>query len=67
MKFDNITQRVVYEFLTIQAAALRLGQLKILKGDLLASWDDLVIYCRTKWLKTKLRNFMCCFSTSKTA
>ena len=57
IKFDNITQRVVYEFLTIQAAALRLGQSKILKGDLLASWDDLVIYCRTKMAENKVEEF----------
>jgi len=35
--FANITQRVVFEFQAIQAAALRVGQSKILKGDLLAS------------------------------
>jgi DNA repair protein RadC len=57
VKFDNITPRVVHEFLTIQAAALRLGQSKILKGDLLASWDDLVIYCRTKMAENEVEEF----------
>lgn len=55
--FANITQRVVFEFQAIQAAALRVGQSKILKGDLLASWDDLVIYCRTKMAENKIEEF----------
>lgn len=57
LKFKGITERVIYEFLTIQAAALRLGQSKILKGDLLANWDDLVIYCRTKMAENKIEEF----------
>ena len=44
LKFKGITERVVHEFNTIEAAALRLGQSKILRRDLLANWDDLVIY-----------------------
>ena len=57
LKFKRITERVVHEFLTIRAAALRLGQSKILKGDLLANWDDLVIYCRTKMAENKIEEF----------
>jgi DNA repair protein RadC len=57
LKFKGITERVVHEFQTIRAAALRLGQSKILKGDLLANWDDLVIYCRTKMAKNKIEEF----------
>ena len=67
LMFKGITERVVHEFLTIRAAALRLGQSKILKGDLLANWDDLIIYCAPKWPKIKSKNFTCCFSISKTA
>ena len=57
LKFKGITERVVHEFLTIRTAALRLGQSKILKGDLLANWDDLVIYCRTKMAENKIEEF----------
>ena len=57
MKFKNITERVVFEFLTIQAAALRLGQVKTINRDLLANWDDLIIYCRTKMAENKIEEF----------
>ena len=57
LKFKGITERVVHEFLTIRAAALRLGQSKILKGDLLANWNDLVVYCRTKMAENKIEEF----------
>ncbi len=57
IKFKSITERVVSEFLTIQAAALRLGQVKTINRDLLANWDDLIIYCRTKMAENKIEEF----------
>jgi len=56
-EIKGVGDRAVEEFRVIQAAALRLGQNKILKGDLLANWDDLVIYCRTKMAENKIEEF----------
>ena len=56
-EIDGVGPRAVEEFRVVQAAALRLGQSKILKGDLLANWDDLVIYCRTKMAENKIEEF----------
>ena len=57
MTFDGVGQRTVDKFKVVEAAALRLGQSKILNGDLLANWDDLVIYCRTKMAENKIEEF----------
>ena len=57
MAFKGVGKRAVYEFLTIQAAALRLGQVKTINRDLLANWDDLVIYCRTKMAENAIEEF----------
>lgn len=57
MKFSGVSERVVYEFLIIQAAALRLGQVKTINRDLLANWDDLIVYCRTKMAENKIEEF----------
>ena len=56
-EIKGVGKRAVEEFRVVQAAALRLGQSKILKGDLLANWDDLVIYCRTKMAENKIEEF----------
>lgn len=57
VSLSGVGDSVVDEFCTVKAATLRLGQSKILKGDLLASWDDLVIYCRTKMAENKIEEF----------
>ena len=57
MTFDGVGQRTIDEFKVVEAAALGLGQSKILNGDLLANWDDLVIYCRTKMAENKIEDF----------
>lgn len=57
IKFDGVGKRAIEEFRVVEAAALRLGQSKILKGDLLANWDDLLIYCRTKMAENKIEEF----------
>ncbi len=56
-EIKGITERVVAEFLTIRAAALRFGQSKMLHREVLANWDDLVIYCRTKMAENTVEEF----------
>ena len=54
--FKGITERVVHEFLTIRAAALRLGQSKILK---VTCWPIGTIWsfiAAPKWPKIKSKN-----------
>lgn len=55
--FPGIGQSVVDEFAVVRAAALRFGQAKIIHRELLANWDDLVIYCRTKMAENPIEEF----------
>lgn len=65
IKFDGIAQRVVDEFRTIRAAALRFGQSKIMHRPVMAGWDDLIVYCRTKMAEEKVESFHVMFLDKK--
>ena len=65
IKFDGIAQRVVDEFRTIRAAALRFGQVKTLNRPVMAGWDDLIVYCRTKMAEEKVASFHVMFLDKK--
>lgn len=65
IKFDGIAQRVVDEFRTIRAAALRFGQSKIMHRPVMAGWDDLIAYCRTKMAEEKVEGFHVMFLDKK--
>ena len=64
-KFSGIGDRVVDEFLTIRAAALRFGQSKIINRQIMAGWDDLIVYCRTKMAEEKIESFHVLFLDKK--
>ena len=56
---------MVDEFLTIRAAALRFGQAKIINRQIMAGWDDLIVYCRTKMAEEKIESFHVLFLDKK--
>lgn len=56
-KVKGVGARAIEEFKVVEAAALRLGQVKTINRDLLANWDDLIIYCRTKMAENKIEEF----------
>lgn len=63
--FDGVGQRVIEEFAIVRAAALRFGQLTVLHRPILAGWDDLLIYCRTKMAEEKVESFHVLFLDKK--
>ena len=65
MTFKGVGERVIEEFAIIRAAALRFGQSKVLHRPVLAGWDDLLIYCRTKMAEEKIESFHVLFLDKK--
>lgn len=47
LQVEGATGRVYYHLRLAEAFAHRMGQAKVLKRDVVTSWDDLVTYCRT--------------------
>ncbi|MEJ6396045.1 DNA repair protein RadC [Gymnodinialimonas sp. 2305UL16-5] len=47
LQVEGATERVYYHLRLMEAFAHRMGQAKVLKRDVVSSWDDLVTYCRT--------------------
>lgn len=47
LQVDGATAKVYLQLRIAEAFAQRMGQAKILKRDVMSSWDDLITYCRT--------------------
>ena len=65
LSFDGVGKAVVLEFRVIRAAALRFGQATVLNRPVLAGWDDLIVYCRTKMAEEKIEGFHVLFLDKK--
>lgn len=63
--FAGVGEQTLIDFRIIHAAALRFGQDKTLKGSVLAGWDDLIVYCRTKMVEEKVESFHVLFLDKK--
>ena len=47
MQVEGATDRVYLQLRIVEAFAQRMGQARVLKRELVSSWDDLIGYCRT--------------------
>ena len=47
MQIDGASEPVFLQLRIVEAFAQRMGQAKILKRDVVSSWNDLIDYCRT--------------------
>ena len=47
LQVEGATERVYLQLRIVEAFAQRMGQARVLKREVLASWDDLIGYCRT--------------------
>ena len=56
-KIKGIGEESITEFKIVEAAALRIGQSKIMHNKALQSWDALIRYCRTKLAEKKVEEF----------
>ena len=65
MDCDLITQNIALEIKIIEAAALKLGHTRIINKTILASWDDLIIYCRAKMVEKTTEEFNVVFLDKK--
>ncbi|MGI9440582.1 MAG: RadC family protein [Parvibaculales bacterium] len=56
-KVAGIGPHVMLDFKIFEEAALRFGQSRVLHRDLIASWDDLIRYCRAKMAEKRIEEF----------
>lgn len=57
LQVDGATPKVYFQLRIAEAFAQRMGQAKILKRDVLSSWDDLITYCRTTMAHRETEQF----------
>ncbi len=57
LAIKGVGMEVVLDFKTIEEAALRFGQSRILHRKLFTGWNDLIHYCRTKMAEKRVEEF----------
>lgn len=57
LQVDGATPKVYLQLRIAEAFAQRMGQAKILKRDVMSSWDDLITYCRTTMAHRETEQF----------
>ncbi len=65
LKVEGATQKVYLQLRIVEAFAQRMGQAKILKREVLSSWDDLISYCRTSMAHREIEQFRILFLDRK--
>jgi len=65
LKVSGATPKVYYQLRLAQAFAQRMGQAKVLRRDVMASWDELITYCRTTMAHRETEQFRILFLDSK--
>ena len=64
-EIKGISENVAQEIKIIQAAAIKLGQERILKRPVISSWNDLLAYCRAAMADEKTELFRILFLDKK--
>lgn len=67
MKIDGATPKVYLQLRITEAFAQRMGQAKVLKREVVSSWDDLITYCRTSMAHRGTEQFRVFFLNNKNA
>ncbi len=62
---NGVSENVAVELKIVQAAALKLGQERILKRKVISSWNDLLSYCRAAMADEKTEMFRILFLDKK--
>lgn len=65
LKVDGATPKVYYQLRLAQAFAQRMGQAKVLRRDVMSSWDELITYCRTAMAHRDTEQFRILFLDKK--
>jgi DNA repair protein RadC len=65
LKVDGATPYVYLQLRIAEAIAQRMGQAKILKREVMSSWDDLITYCRTSMAHRETEQFRVLFLDRK--
>lgn len=65
LKVSGATPKVYYQLRLAQAFAQRMGQAKVLRRDVMSSWDELITYCRTTMAHRETEQFRILFLDSK--
>lgn len=65
LKVEGATPKVYLQLRIVEAFAHRMGQSKILKREVVSSWDDLVSYCRTSMAHRETEQFRILFLDRK--
>lgn len=65
LKVEGITAKVFLQLRIAEAFAQRMGQSKVLKRDVMSSWDDLIDYCRTTMAHRDTEQFRVIFLDRK--
>ena len=66
LEVTGIGQEVITEFRLIEDVSLNLGQSRVMHKPVLADWNQMISYCRTKIAGKNKEEFKCCSSTRKT-
>jgi DNA repair protein RadC len=66
-QISGVGQAIVNELKIVQAAAHKMAQLQILNRNILASWDQLIDYCRSRMAHLPHEQFRVLFLDSKNA
>lgn len=65
LKVDGATPKVYLQLRIAEAFAQRMGQAKVLKREVVSSWDDLITYCRTSMAHRETEQFRMLFLDRK--
>ncbi len=65
LKVEGTTPHVYLQLRIAEAFAQRMGQAKVLRRDVVSSWDDLITYCRTSMAHRETEQFRILFLDRK--
>ena len=65
LKVPGATPKVYLQLRIVEAFAQRMGQAKVLKREVVSSWDDLIAYCRTSMAHRETEQFRVLFLDRK--
>lgn len=65
LEFDGVGEAVVVELKVIEAAAQRMARAKVMRRQIVSSWDDLLTYCHTKMAHRETEQFRVLFLDNK--
>ena len=65
LKVEGATPYVYLQLRIVEAFAQRMGQAKVLKREVMSSWDDLITYCRTSMAHRETEQFRVLFLDRK--